>query len=130
MAKVAFANNIFIKVLILSQLGFFNIVKDNKVSASALCLHLKGMLDGVESQIRTFFSANPRAEFVSSDMSSYERLLAHAASKYNRLISRSEYRFSQFSVMLHIKIPSKGTPSDTKFFCVVLAIHCFYVNVE
>ena len=47
------------------------------------------MLEGLENQIREFFIANPDTEYITSDLSSYERLLAHAASSYNHLSSRS-----------------------------------------
>jgi len=48
-----------------------------------------GMLEALESEIVEFFIENPDTEYVSSDLSSYERLLVHAASSYNKLYSRS-----------------------------------------
>ena len=47
------------------------------------------MLDGLENEIREFFLANPNSKYVATDLSSYERLLAHAASSYNHLYSSS-----------------------------------------
>ena len=47
------------------------------------------MLEGIENQIRETFVADPATEYITSDLSSYERLLVHAASSYNQLNSRS-----------------------------------------
>jgi len=47
------------------------------------------MLEALENQIIEFFKANPGTEYISSELSSYERLLVHAASSYNQLCSRS-----------------------------------------
>merc|ERR1712109_26886 len=48
-----------------------------------------GMLEALESEIVEFFMENPNTDYISSELSSYERLLIHAASSYNRLYSRS-----------------------------------------
>jgi hypothetical protein len=56
----------------------------------ALKKHLPlGMLEGLENEIIEFFTANPHTKYISSELSSYERLLVHAASSYNQLCSRS-----------------------------------------
>ena len=47
------------------------------------------MLEALESEIVEFFMENPNTDYISSELSSYERLLIHAASSYNRLYSRS-----------------------------------------
>jgi len=48
-----------------------------------------GMLAGLEEQIIGHFVANPDECFVSTGLSSYERLLAHTCCMYNHLISES-----------------------------------------
>lgn len=48
-----------------------------------------GMLEALENEIVEFFTENPDTDYISSELSSYERLLVHAASSYNRLYSRS-----------------------------------------
>jgi hypothetical protein len=48
-----------------------------------------GMLAGLEEQIIGHFLANPDECFVTSGLSSYERLLAHTCCMYNHLISES-----------------------------------------
>ena len=47
------------------------------------------MLEALENEIVDFFNENPDTEYISSELSSYERLLVHAASSYNQLYSRS-----------------------------------------
>jgi hypothetical protein len=47
------------------------------------------MLEALETQIVEYFRENPDTEYMSSELSSYERLLVHAASSYNKLDSRS-----------------------------------------
>ena len=50
----------------------------------------QGMVEGLEEEIRSFFVRNPSEKsYVLKGLSSYERLLAHAASAYNYLKSRS-----------------------------------------
>jgi len=50
----------------------------------------EGALMALEKEITNFFLENPRSEYVADDnLSSYERLLAHAASKYHNLQSKS-----------------------------------------
>jgi len=48
-----------------------------------------GMLAGLEEQIIGHFLANPEECYVTSGLSSYERLLAHTCCMYNHLISES-----------------------------------------
>jgi len=48
-----------------------------------------GMLAGLEEQIIGHFVANPEKCFVTTGLSSYERLLAHTCCMYNHLISES-----------------------------------------
>jgi len=48
-----------------------------------------GMLAGLEEQIIGHFVANPQECFVTTGLSSYERLLAHTCCMYNHLISES-----------------------------------------
>lgn len=48
-----------------------------------------GMLEALENEIIECFRENPGTEYISSELSSYERLLVHAASSYNKLYSRS-----------------------------------------
>jgi len=48
-----------------------------------------GMLAGLEEQIIGHFVANPEECFVTTGLSSYERLLAHTCCMYNHLISES-----------------------------------------
>lgn len=49
------------------------------------------MVEGLEEEIRSFFVRNPTEKsYVLKGLSSYERLLAHAASAYNYLKSRSK----------------------------------------
>jgi len=48
-----------------------------------------GMLAGLEEQIIGHFVANPEKSFVTTGLSSYERLLAHTCCMYNHLISES-----------------------------------------
>jgi len=56
----------------------------------ALKKHLPyGMLEHLEEQIVTHFTQNPGQSFEVSDLSSYERLLAHTCSMYNSLVSQS-----------------------------------------
>ena len=47
------------------------------------------MLEALENQIVEYFREHPGTEYISSELSSYERLLVHAASSYNKLDSRS-----------------------------------------
>ena len=47
------------------------------------------MLEALESEITDFFIANPNSKYIASNLTSYERLLAHATSSYNKLYSRS-----------------------------------------
>jgi len=50
----------------------------------------EGALIALEQEITDFFRENPKEEYVADDhLSSYERLLAHAVSKYHHLQSRS-----------------------------------------
>ena len=57
----------------------------------ALKKHLPyGMLEHLEEQIVTHFTQNPGQSFEVSDLSSYERLLAHTCSMYNSLVSQSK----------------------------------------
>ena len=51
---------------------------------------LQGALDALEQEIMEFFKENPGDDFVADHLDSYERLLAHAASKYHQLQSRSK----------------------------------------
>jgi len=56
----------------------------------ALKKHLPyGMLEHLEEQIISHFLENPKESFEVSDLSSYERLLAHTCSMYNSLNSQS-----------------------------------------
>ena len=48
------------------------------------------MVENLEEDIRSFFMAKPNSVYIAGDLSSYERLLAHACCTYNRLSSRSE----------------------------------------
>lgn len=57
---------------------------------SAMKKHLPwGMLEGLENDIRKFFIQNPNKDYIVEELSSFERLLAHAASAYNFLQSHS-----------------------------------------
>ena len=57
----------------------------------ALKKHLPyGMLEHLEEQIISHFLENPKESFEVSDLSSYERLLAHTCSMYNSLNSQSK----------------------------------------
>jgi len=56
----------------------------------ALKKHLPwGILENLEDQILEHFKNNPNECFIASQLSSYERLLAHVCSMYNRLSSQS-----------------------------------------
>jgi len=56
----------------------------------ALKKHLPwGLLEHLEAQIIQHFEARPQECFVASDLSSYERLLAHVCCMYNNLRSQS-----------------------------------------
>jgi len=48
-----------------------------------------GMMAGLEELIIGHFVANPEESFVTSGLSSYERLLAHTCCMYNHLVSES-----------------------------------------
>ncbi|XP_040579556.1 R3H domain-containing protein 4 [Lepeophtheirus salmonis] len=48
-----------------------------------------GMLAGLESEIIDFFTKNPQSSYIAEELSSYERLLAHACSSYHCLYSYS-----------------------------------------
>lgn len=54
-------------------------------------IFFQGMIEGLESDIRSFFEQNPDSgsKYVLSGLTSYERLLAHACSNYNLLNSNS-----------------------------------------
>lgn len=65
-----------------------------------------GMLEALENEIVEFFKENPNTEYISSELSSYERLLVHAASSYNRLYSRS-YDENGLRI-LHVENRNKG----------------------
>lgn len=72
-----------------------------------------GMVEFLECEIRSFFSANPSADsFTFTGLSSYERLLAHACSAYNALQSTSSD--APAGRMLRVENPSgaKFVPSD------------------
>ena len=47
------------------------------------------MIEGLENDIREFFTQNPNHKYILSGLTSYERLLAHACSNYNLLNSNS-----------------------------------------
>ena len=64
------------------------------------------MLEALENEIVEFFKENPNTEYISSELSSYERLLVHAASSYNRLYSRS-YDENGLRI-LHVENRNKG----------------------
>lgn len=49
----------------------------------------EGALDALEQEIMEFFKENPSDDYVADHLDAYERLLAHAASKYHQLQSRS-----------------------------------------
>lgn len=51
-----------------------------------------GMLAYLEEQILEHFSANPQETFVTSNLNSYERLLAHICCMYNQLNSQSKFK--------------------------------------
>ena len=64
----------------------------------ALKKHLPyGMLEHLEEQIISHFLENPKESFEVSDLSSYERLLAHTCSMYNSLNSQSKITNSHYS---------------------------------
>lgn len=68
----------------------------------ALKKHLPyGMLEHLEEQIVTHFTQNPGQSFEVSDLSSYERLLAHTCSMYNSLISQSKILRGRSEFCLH-----------------------------
>jgi hypothetical protein len=46
---------------------------------------------GLEELIVGHFVANPEESFVTSGLSSYERLLAHTCCMYNHLVSESKF---------------------------------------
>ena len=46
---------------------------------------------GLEELIIGHFVANPEESFVTSGLSSYERLLAHTCCMYNHLVSESKF---------------------------------------
>jgi len=48
-----------------------------------------GMLENIEEKLNERFSENPNTEFLSDEMSSFERLLLHALAAYNALNSHS-----------------------------------------
>ena len=54
-----------------------------------LDLFFQGILENLEDQILEHFNNNPNECFIASQLSSYERLLAHVCSMYNRLSSQS-----------------------------------------
>ncbi len=56
----------------------------------------KGMLENLEAQIREHFITTPSKHFIASDLTSYERLLAHTCSIYNRLHSHSKKSMMQY----------------------------------
>lgn len=66
-----------------------------------------GMLEALENQIIEFFKANPDTEYVTSELSSYERLLVHAASSYNQLCSRSFDRNGKRILMIENRKKNK-----------------------
>ena len=47
---------------------------------------------GLEELIIGHFVANPEESFVTSGLSSYERLLAHTCCMYNHLVSESKFK--------------------------------------
>ena len=63
-----------------------SVVRDKIINHA---FNFQGMLEGLENEIIEFFTANPHTKYISSELSSYERLLVHAASSYNQLCSRS-----------------------------------------
>ncbi len=48
------------------------------------------MVESLEQDITNFFTEKPDSVYVADDLSSYERLLAHACCSYNSLTSRSK----------------------------------------
>ena len=52
-------------------------------------LIFQGILENLEEQIVEHFVTNPSDCFLASNLSSYERLLAHVCSMYNQLSSQS-----------------------------------------
>ena len=64
---------------------------------------------GLEELIIGHFVANPEESFVTSGLSSYERLLAHTCCMYNHLVSESKFITYQTSCLEALyKIASKG----------------------
>jgi len=78
-----------------------------------------GMLEALENEIVEFFTENPDTDYISSELSSYERLLVHAASSYNRLNSRSYDENGQRILLVENKNKGKEfnpiDPSLTKY---------------
>ncbi len=73
------------------------------------------MVESLEEDIRSFFLENPNAVYEAGNLSSYERLLAHACCSYNRLVSRSKedmtntYWFQgRFSLAFFIKVLTRA----------------------
>jgi hypothetical protein len=56
----------------------------------------QGILENLEEQIREHFICNPGKQFVASNLSSYERLLAHVCSTYNQLDSQSNSKSTHY----------------------------------
>ena len=70
------------------------------------------MLEALENEIVEYFRENPGTEYISSELSSYERLLVHAASSYNKLDSRSFDKNGKRILVIHNR-------NQKKSFCPV-----------
>lgn len=68
----------------------------------------EGALVALEQEIMAFFSENPCRDYVADHLDGYERLLAHAASKYHQLQSRSFDEDGKRKIKI-------GNPSRTEF---------------
>ena len=71
--------------------------------------NFQGMLENLEDQIRQHFKNDPSKHFIASDLTSYERLLAHTCSMYNRLHSQSNViteirNCDRFHILLHFRL--------------------------
>lgn len=81
-----------------------------------------GMLEALENEIVEYFRENPGTEYISSELSSYERLLVHAASSYNKLDSRSFDKNGKRILVIHNRNQKKSfcpvDPSLSKYLTI------------
>ena len=61
-----------------------------RITLGFIYSYFQGMVESLEQDITNFFTEKPDSVYVADDLSSYERLLAHACCSYNSLTSRSK----------------------------------------